>query len=105
MESYLILTSDSAQKDIENQFAWFYTNRGFTHAMNWYEKTSAAINGLAHWPVRWQKVWFNGQRLHRMLVDSNTLVFYTIDEKKKHVIVNAIRGAAEDWSNQAIPGD
>ena len=91
-----------AKRDYQSQLLWLFENRGLRQANAFENKVDRLINDILAFPEFWPTLDYPRQHIRKALINSNTLLFYVLAEETHTIHVLAIRGAAEDWTNQNL---
>ena len=103
--NYVIELSSNAEQDYENLILWLQENRSLDYAFKIEARISTVFATLSASPYQWQRVNINGLEVRRALINEKYIILYRIYPDLQVVHMLAIRGAAEDWTNQPLPSD
>ncbi|MCD7777466.1 MAG: type II toxin-antitoxin system RelE/ParE family toxin [Clostridiales bacterium] len=97
--SYKIVYSKQADNDIESIYTYIaFELLSPVNAENQYKRITNAINSLENFPARnpkYSNIIWHTIELRILLVD-NYIVFYSIDENKKNVLIQSIMYGGRD---------
>ncbi len=105
MQAFTFKLLSQAERDFFNQVHWLEDNYSEAAADRFANQVYALIERLRHQPYLATPLNRPEGRIYKALIDRQHLLFYTIEETERLIIVIAIRGAAEDWTNQPLPTD
>ena len=95
--------NDTVLRELYRQIFWLQTNRTPQFAAKFESAFWQMVASLSAQPQRWQKIVVRGRTVHRAVLMQKLVLLYNVFPSEKRVAVIAMRGAAEDWTNQALP--
>ena len=102
---YSIEVLPSAESSLNKQLQWLSENRNSSAARELLARYFTVMENLEWNPKQWQRLPPPYHFIRKAILNKRLLLFYQVDERKKAIQVLAIRGAAEDWTNQPLPND
>ncbi len=105
MKRLEVVFTSFAKREYLNQLAWLQQHRGDLAADDFESSIRHYSRLIAQQPKWWPLVTGKTLPIRKVVIDKSLLLFYTIDELNAIVKIIAIRGAAEDWTNQSLPTD
>ena len=102
--AYEVEFLDSAKRDLNRNLDWLLEKRGYQQSQHFLNRVSDLTHLLGKQPQLFPK---SSAHLHlrKAIINHSTLMFYEVSVRHKTVSIVAIRGAAEDWTNQPMPSD
>ena len=101
--SYTIRFRPAAKRDLWNQIRWLEDNRSIDAADKFETQLNALLDRLQSQPYFSTPIYRPAGLVRKALINKRSLLFYTILEVPQEIEILAIRGAAEDWTNQSLP--
>ena len=98
-----VVISGAAERNFYDQIVWLEQNRSLKLAKAFETAFWKLTDELSAQPFRWQTQIICGRKVRRAVIKRNWIVLYAVKPERKEVFISAIRGAAEDWTNQPIP--
>ena len=105
MQPFAFQLLPAAERDFFNQVHWLEVNYSSAAADRFAEQVYELINRLRHQPYLASPLDRKEGRIYKALIDKRYLLFYTVEDEHALIKILAIRGAAEDWTNQPLPTD
>ncbi len=102
---YSIEVLPTAEGNLDRIIAWHIKHRSRELAANILERFREVMQLLVRNPWQWQCLPPPHAHLRKAILTQEILLFYQVMEERQRVQVIAIRGAAEDWTNQPLPTD
>ena len=100
---YQLKLSSMAERNLYHEIIWLEENRSVKQALDFEAAFQKLLQSLSAQPFRWQKQVVSGRIVRRAILQKRWIVLYTVNTRAQTVTVLALRGAAEDWTNQPLP--